>query len=140
MVAGAAYKSDWDSDFAVARLNMDGSLDKSFSADGKRTIAFDLGGRKLDEVSSVATLPDGSILLAGRATSTSSEYDYAIARVRPDGTLDTSFNGTGKVYSRLSGDDYFTAISVQSNGKIIGVGTSSIVGDYDFGIVRLLSQ
>src|SRR4029450_4467005 len=50
-----------DGDFAVARYNADGSLDTSFSGDGKQTT--DLGGS--DDGRAVAIQADGRIVVVG---------------------------------------------------------------------------
>ena len=42
-MAGLSYQGATGWDFAVARLNDDGSLDTSFDADGKQTIDFGSG-------------------------------------------------------------------------------------------------
>jgi uncharacterized delta-60 repeat protein len=78
-------------DFAVIRLNSDGSPDTSFGIGGTRTIPVLAGD---DLLASVALQPDGRIVVAGHV-SNGVDYDVGIARLRPDGSLDTSFNGTG---------------------------------------------
>src|SRR5262249_48698292 len=46
-------------DFAVARLNPDGTPDPTFGPGGKRTIAFNLGGNNVDVATGVAGGPGG---------------------------------------------------------------------------------
>ncbi|TDR36607.1 putative delta-60 repeat protein [Tahibacter aquaticus] len=98
LVAGSAERaSPGDSDFAVARLRAsDGSLDTSFSSDGKNLVFFDLGpDSRLDQAYAVTVRNDGKIVLGGTA------LDSVIARRRPvmaqlnkDGSLDTGFCNT----------------------------------------------
>ena len=53
-----------------------------------------------DTATGVVAQTDGKIVVAG--TSQNGTYkDFALARYNPDGTLDTTFNGTGKVTMRL---------------------------------------
>jgi len=67
-----------DHDFALARYNTDGTLDISFSADGKVTTAI---GTSDDYGRSVAIPPDGKIVLAGLTGSdTGTGSDLALAR------------------------------------------------------------
>ena len=87
-------------DFAIARLNTNGSLDTSFSGDGKVLVAFgDFDAA--DMTSSVAIDRFGRIVVAGINTYLGA---IIVARLQPDGTLDPSFGGgDGKVtFSILS--------------------------------------
>ena len=61
--------------FAVARYNIDGSLDTSFDSDGKVTTAIGSG----DNANSVAIQSDGKIVVAG-ASNNGSNDDFAILR------------------------------------------------------------
>src|SRR6478735_4381975 len=60
------------------------------------------------------------------------------------GTLDKTFNGTGKKvigfqYGGYNGDDICNAVAIQSDGKIVLAGKSSASsgGGYNFVVVRL---
>src|SRR5439155_18152885 len=79
--------------FAVARLNADGSLDNSFDADGLATIDFGFD----DQATGVAVQPDGKIVVTGTASGASP--DFAVARLNANGSPDTTFGpgGAGKV-------------------------------------------
>ena len=71
-----------DVDFAVARLNADGSLDTSFNTDGKVTTAIGSG----DDYGNAVTLQtDGKILVAGRSHN-GSDDDFAVVRYNTDGS------------------------------------------------------
>jgi uncharacterized delta-60 repeat protein len=63
-------------DFAIARYNPNGSLDPSFSGDGRSRTNF--GGD--DAASGVALQPDGKIVAAGRGFGTDLTTDFALAR------------------------------------------------------------
>lgn len=63
-------------DFALVRYNTDGTLDNSFSSDGKITTDFGLGD---DGGSSIAIQSDGKILVGGYAFD-GNNYDFAICR------------------------------------------------------------
>jgi uncharacterized delta-60 repeat protein len=109
-------------DFALARLRPNGSLDPTFSHDGKRTIDF--GG--LDGASGVALQRDGKIVVVGQ-TSTG-EGDFALARLRPNGSLDPTFSGDGKKTTDFGGDpeiggDHADDVAIQRDGKIVVVGS-----------------
>ncbi|MBW3612434.1 MAG: hypothetical protein KY392_01080 [Chloroflexi bacterium] len=126
VVAGSAPQSATpgsDSDFALARYNADGSLDSSFSDGGKQTTDF--GGD--DAGRAVAVQADGKIVVAG-----SSDYDFALARYNPDGTLDSSFSGGGKQTTDFAGIDAGRAMALQADGKIVVAGST----DDDFALAR----
>lgn len=68
--------------FPVVRLNDDGTLDRSFNS----------GVGANERVWSVAVQSDGKVLIAGDFTEYNGIERTYIARLNPDGTLDTSFN------------------------------------------------
>ena len=48
-----------------------------------------------------------------------------MVRYNANGSLDMTFNGTGKVTTPIgSGDDYCRSVALQSNGKIVVTGYS----------------
>ncbi|HQW40691.1 MAG TPA: T9SS type A sorting domain-containing protein [Flavobacteriales bacterium] len=121
VVAGNSYNGT-DRDFATARYNTDGTLDNSFSGDGKVTTAFGTGN---DYGSSVAIQPDGRIVVAGYAYN-GTNNDLALARYNTDGTLDNSFSGDGKVITAFgTGDDAGYSVAIQPDGKIVVAGSAS---------------
>ena len=67
-----------NSNFAVARYNVDGTLDPTFGNDGTLTIDF-FGFTDIAE--SVAVQPDGKIVLGGLARD--NVDGYGLARVLP---------------------------------------------------------
>ena len=109
----------------IARLNPDGSLDTSFNQGGAGTAE---GG-----VGVIVFQPDGKILIAGSFTKYNGYNRRNIARLNPDGTLDTTFSsGTG-----VSGGG-ISAIAIQSDGKILIAGSfTEYNGKYKYRIARL---
>ena len=66
VVAGAAQLGTDDRDFAVARLNRDGSLDEKLSQGSVRPLCILIWAQtRADEATGVAVQPDGKIVLAG---------------------------------------------------------------------------
>lgn len=97
-------------DFALARYNTNGSLDTSFSGDGKLTTPIGTGD---DFGYAVAIQADGKIIVVG-----SSSNDFAVVRYNTDGSLDTSFSGDGKQTTSLgSGSDTAQSVEIQADGK-----------------------
>ena len=108
-------------DFALARLNPDGSLDSTFDGDGKLLIDF---AGDLDIARAIVLQPDEKIIVVGYAFTTAS-YQFALARLNPDGSLDTGFNGTGKLLSDVTSDsDTAHAVVLQPDGKIVAMGSN----------------
>lgn len=117
--------------FSVARYHPDGSFDNSFDGDGK--LLLNLGEGEFP--TSIAIQNDGKILVAGGV----SGFDFVIARLNPDGSLDNTFDGDGKVFTVFnSGGGRANAIALQSDGKIILAGQTrnSSTGSYDFAVAR----
>ena len=119
--------------FALVRYNPDGSLDTSFNGTGKATTAI---GPADELARALAVQPDGRLVAAG-ASWDGSKYVFALARYKPDGTLDTSFNGTGKVTTAIgSGGDAAYALALQPDGRLVAAGASWNGTDRDAVLVR----
>jgi serralysin len=127
--AGTAYNGSVYFDFALARYNPDGSLDTTFDGDGKLTTDF---GSSNDSGQSVTVQADGKILVAGSGLS-----DFMLARYNPDGSLDTTFDGDGKVTTDFGSTvDSGRSVVVQADGKILVAGTSLNGSGSDFALAR----
>jgi uncharacterized delta-60 repeat protein len=128
-----------NSDFAVIRFNANGSLDLTFDGDGK--VVTDFSG-VFDYGYAVAVQSDDKIVVAGRTSGVGD--DFAVARYHPNGSLDASFDGDGKVITNVvSGADASRALAIQADGKIIVAGNSSGSGSGDtneFSLVRYNSN
>ena len=128
LAAGYSFSVSDGYDFSMTRYNANGSLDTSFSGDGKVFTDFGFGAHK---GYSVTVQDDGKILVAGI-----SNADFALARYNVNGSLDTSFGVDGKVTTAIgSGDDYGYDVTVQSDGKILVAGYSDN-GSYDLALTR----
>jgi uncharacterized delta-60 repeat protein len=117
--------------FALARYNPNGSLDSSFNGTGKVTtqIGGGAGARS-------ATIdPNGKIIAAGYSFNGNISR-FALARYKPNGSLDTSFNSTGKVTTPIGSDAIANSVAIQGNGKIVGAGRWLNGNDYDFALTR----
>ncbi len=107
---------------AVARYNPDGSLDPTFSGNGKRVVSVSRSG---DGANAVAVQPDGKIVLAGYATTVTGS-DFALTRLNPNGSLDTGFGTKGVVLASFGGfDTAFDVFVYPVTGRILAVGTTN---------------
>jgi uncharacterized delta-60 repeat protein len=132
LVAGGAIVGSAN-DFALVRYNTDGSLDTTFDGDGKVTTAIGSGH---DLVFSVTVQADSKILVAGY-TYNGSNNDFALVRYNTDGSLDTTFDGDGKVTTAIgTGHDYGQSVTVQADGKILVAGYAVVGGKNELTLVR----
>ena len=137
IVAGVSAIFSSSSDFAVARLTSNGSLDTSFDSDGKQTVDF-FGAA--DEANAMALTADGSAVVAGLTNTPAHTkgIDFGVAQISPSGSLDTDFSGDGRQNTdfHTSAEDA-TALAVQPDGKAVVAGfVLSEQGDYDFAVAR----
>ena len=121
-----------NSDFCLARYLPNGALDTSFNTTG--TVITSVGS-SFDTAYGVALQPDGKIVVAGFCLTPISHF--CLARYLPSGTLDTSFNTTGKVITSIgSGDDFARAVALRPDGKIVVAGGCSDGTNNDFCLAR----
>ncbi len=137
IVAGTSTDSGGNSDFAVARFtNPQGTYDPTYAGGTGRT-TIDFGGA---DVASAAVLqPDGKLIVVG-TTNARGGNDFALARLQPDGSLDSTFGNAGKVTFDLGGQDQASAVALQSDGKTVVAGTSDALGGLDFAVARFLGD
>ena len=134
VVAGVASDGS-GSGFALARFNSDGTLDTSFDNDGKLITHFGASS----DAQSLIVQNDGKIIVAGYEDY-GQNRDFEIARYNSNGSLDTSFDGDGKLTTNFGNDDYAASATLQSNGKIIVVGRTVKNNDNNFALVRYNSD
>ena len=122
----------------VKRLNTDGTLDTSFGSGGSATVSFVNQDGSLAKPAELAVQPDGKIVLGGaiRLTASGTGFDFALARLNSNGSLDNSFGLNGRFTSDVNGQDYARAVLLQPDGKIILAGESTNGG---FAVARYLS-
>jgi uncharacterized delta-60 repeat protein len=118
-----------DGDFGLARYKPNGALDPTFSGDGMQTTDF---GGGFDGARGVALQGDGKIVAAGCACPNDvNARDFALARYNPNGALDPTFSGDGKLTTDFgASDDAADAVALQTDGKIVAVGHGGPGGDF----------
>ncbi|HEX5008806.1 MAG TPA: delta-60 repeat domain-containing protein [Planctomycetota bacterium] len=123
--------------FALVRWNSDGTLDSSFSDDGMQQIDF---GSFLQDAWDVEIQANGKIVATGFADTESSDSDFLLARCNPDGSLDTTFSGDGKVrtsFGALNGGAHASAL--QPDGRIVAAGFQA-AGTVEFALSRYIGD
>jgi uncharacterized delta-60 repeat protein len=131
------------SDVAIARFLPNGALDNTFGNAGKVIIT----DTRVDQhVESVAIQPNGKIVATGRYKSLSTVqgsniYYFMTIRLNSNGTLDNTFNGTGKILTTFNLSNCFAhSIALQTDGKIVVGGQNYNGAYYDFALARYNSN
>jgi len=135
-------------DFALARYNVDGSLDTNgdadpgthFDTDGIVTTPIGTGN---DFAKAIKIQADGKILVGGTIFSSTVPEQFALVRYNPDGSLDTGFGSNGIVITPFGSVDLprgaqpFAMAIQASDGKILVGGFSTGMStSRDFSLVR----
>src|SRR5213075_1876689 len=146
VVVGTTYQdNDFSTeDFAVARYNPDGTLDKTFGAGGK--VRTDFPGLAAVP-SSVVIQPNGKIVVAGGAFPLFTFLgNFELVRYNLNGSLDTSFGNGGIVTTNFPEGSYASSVALQADGKVIAAGTvfvDFVIGEpsnTDFALARYNSD
>jgi uncharacterized delta-60 repeat protein len=119
-------------DFAVARLNSNGSRDTTFGSNGILTTPL---GSAEDIATGLGIQRDGKIVVGG-SSNNSYDDDFAVVRYNTDGSLDSTF---GIVTTAFGYDnDIANALGIQTDGKIVlaGRAESGNVPFGDFALAR----
>jgi uncharacterized delta-60 repeat protein len=131
-IVAAGVDGYGSSKFALARYNRNGTLDSTFSGDGKVRTNFTA---EPDFALDVAIQADGKIVAAGGAGTGSEDVDFALARYNSNGSLDRTFGGDGKVTTDFPApspddEDIAHAVAIQPDGKIVALGLAHRAGPF----------
>ena len=116
--------------FSVARYLADGSPDPSFGGDGSVRTGFD--DEDWAAATAVAVQPDGRIVVSGWTYGPGDYSHFATIRYLVDGSVDPGFGTNGRVVHLVAG--YYSgieALALQSDGRIVAVGWTSVEGRPD---------
>lgn len=127
--------------FAIVRYRPNGALDTGFGGNGMKQISF---GSCCQSANKVLLQNDGKLVLVGYPDSESSDSDFTLARLNPNGSLDTGFGRGGRVrtsFGDLNGGANGAAL--QPDGKIVAVGFQAFFPTpkgVQFALARYLGQ
>ncbi len=131
---GALTPNGTPTSMAVAfRLNSDGTLDTTYGKGGLAEFAIPVAGSTTDLGIEAASLQaDGKLVLGGTVSNNvvpgGSDARFAVARLNIDGTLDTSFGGTGTVLTAVTlrgmTSDQAFGLAIQPGGRIVLSGSA----------------
>jgi uncharacterized delta-60 repeat protein len=142
LVVGTLPLGSAQYDLSIVRYNTNGTLDTSFDTDGR--VGLSVSPRN-DVANAVTLQSDGKIVVAGWGWSSLSDpQDFVVARFNVNGSVDTTFggSGTGWVKTSFGTSDEAHAVAVQTDGKIVVAGNvyNSATGGFDFALVRYNSN
>jgi uncharacterized delta-60 repeat protein len=118
---------------ALARYNMDGSLDGTFGTAGQASVPLPVPFRG----GALALQPDGKLLIAGFTGGTVGPADIGLVRLLPGGAPDPTFDGDGFVTSDFGALEFAAAVAVLGDGRILVAGHRSAPAA-DLALVRYL--
>jgi len=125
IIAVGRYNNGSSLQFIAIRITTDGILDTNFGNAGIAIIQLD-NYAKDDEATCCVIQPDDKIVIGGVTIDQPlGGKVFGMVRLTPDGLLDTNFGTNGIVKTDIpnQGNDLASAITIQSNGKIILAGT-----------------
>ena len=109
------------SEFGIARLNSDGSIDTTFDGDGKMKVDPILTPYQ-EYISLLRIRSDGKMIVAGTAALGGVHDRFVLARVNPDGSLDSNFGSGGILVDVIMGGsnlDRMTDLVFLPDGKFV---------------------
>ncbi len=102
-----------------------GLLDTSFNGTGNDFLPNSFGGD-----AGAAIYPGGKIVTAGNVTVGRNEQEIIVARLNQNGTLDTTFNGTGSVTIVVGDGAGSGPLAILPDGKILVGGQGFLKGSW----------
>jgi len=126
--------------FAVARYGTNGALDTAFSSDGRTQISF---GSCCQQANRVLLQPDGKLVVVGYPNTESTDSDFVLARLNPNGSLDSTFGIGGKVHTSFGDlNGGANGAALQPDGKIVAVGfqATNTLQSAEFALARYVGS
>jgi len=106
-------------DFALTRLNSNGTIDSNFGGGGKVTTDFSGNDDSAEAIAVDAT----HIYVAGTSKASSGQFAGAIAAYSLNGQLDTNFGSGGKILTGSADQASFFLLAPESGGRFLAVGS-----------------
>jgi uncharacterized delta-60 repeat protein len=135
VIAGWSFPQNppYDESFTIARYETNGSPDAAFGTRGRVRTSFGSPDQWDSSALAMAIDSQGQIVATGvsEAPDGSGRTRSAMARYKPNGTLDTSFSGNGKLTPPTGG-----GLAVDSRNRIVVSGARGTPSDHDFALFR----
>ncbi len=121
---------------AMARLNVNGSMDNSFGSEGKVLLDYPFYNKV-----AVSMQSDNKILISGSSNKNINAVSFITTRFNTNGSIDSTFgkNGIANFPDINSNPAYSSNMMIKPNGKIMLVGKLSHTHDsrYSIGIIQI---
>jgi uncharacterized delta-60 repeat protein len=101
--------------YVLVRYSSSGSLDGTFGSGG--IVSLNPGSNS--GITSLALQSDGKIVTAGYV-----DGALAVSRFNTNGSIDTSFSGSGTALLGISSSEVGNSVGLQNDGKIVAAGSS----------------
>jgi uncharacterized delta-60 repeat protein/uncharacterized repeat protein (TIGR01451 family) len=140
ILAGSAFNpSTNNKDFALVRYTAAGALGPIVTTD------FNNGPDVAQALVVTGSGVNAKVVAAGFSRNSTSSDDFALARYNSDGTLDTTFDGDGKLTLRINNaDERAYGVAQEFDGKLVAAGFATVVGSnpvaHDFALARFNSD
>ncbi len=139
IVVGGFARSSSGSSFLAIRYNDDGTLDPTFATLG--IFVFERSAN--DRANDIDIDNNNKIVLAG-VSNEGTNNDFALVRINPDGTLDTTFNPLGRnsgipgIVMQDVGDnnDTATGLIIDNNNNLVTTGIAQVNTSTVFATMR----
>jgi uncharacterized delta-60 repeat protein len=119
-IIAAGYSSNGaDRDFALARYNSDGSLDRNFGVEG---VVVTSVGNSDDEITGMTLQEDGAIVVTGSALGTAGRV-VVLGRYLADGSLDTGFGDDGFSFTGVGEEAQAESVALLDDQGIVVSGS-----------------
>ncbi|MBC8098835.1 MAG: hypothetical protein H7Y11_05295 [Armatimonadetes bacterium] len=136
LVAGYPDGNDAAADLIVVRYLPDGTLDNSFAGDGSMMI--DLPGELFQpRLNTLRVTANGAIIVAGTTDAYIADGQAFLARINPDGSLDTSFDGDGLLLLDTASIRDVKHVLQDANSKLLVAGIAGDNTDMTLALLRL---
>ncbi len=136
IIAGTSQTAEFNSTdvFSVARFDSNGIVDNTFGTKGWAVTSItSTGTYGYARAHAVAVQQDGKIVVVGNSYDQTNASAFGIARFNSNGTIDSTFgnNGSLRIAFNANGGDFARSVVIQPDGKIIAVGRTSVVINYN---------
>lgn len=133
IIAGSFFSYNEKQCNRIARVNTDGSFDTSF--------LYGPNSGTDGTIKCLALQANGDIIIGGLFTTYTGIPRPGIARLNPDGTLDTSFNpGLGITGGNNIGLPSVSSVQVQNDGQILIAGNFTFYNSTNYNYIVRLNQ
>lgn len=139
LVIAGSCTGQSNKDFCSVRLDANGHVDPGYGIGGAVITPVDLG---TDAAAAVVLQPDGKLVVAGECSpptgGSGQLYAFCAVRYLANGSLDLSFNGSGKTITGVSNPnvDRANALTLQVDGKLLLAGYCNYSGAITLCLLR----